>query len=276
LKTAGPLELHFNLEATIITTLFALYLLVVALSVYLFGTLVTVTTPLHPIAGSLGIFAEAFIGFKASSMFGGRRNFMGRLLTYYSIALVAQAISWVIWGLFAGGRIPTGSTLIILGLGSIIGQVLSAFSMFLSARAVTVKLGRRLVVMIVAAIIFSAGLSGTLAIYSHTLENLIVWSGIWSLSICVQLACGLVLVSLLGKWYMARPIAYIAFAYIGYSVLTSVVTMAQIIGRLSAANYWVIISVISAVSFYIVGLAMSQAKPMKRNAAPAETNLRPS
>jgi hypothetical protein len=89
-----------------------------------------------------------------------------------------------------------------------------------------------------------------------------VWSGVWSVSIFVQLSSALILVSSLGKWYLAKPIANIAFAYIAYSVATSLTSIIQIVLQSPLAYYWVVISVISAASFYIVGLQMSQVRPM--------------
>lgn len=256
---------EFNAGAKVITTLFAFYLAVVTFTVSYFGPFFTVTTPLHPVAGSLAIFAEAFVGFKAVRMFGGRRNFTGRLVMYYSVALLAQAISWVIWGLFAGGQIPTGSTLIILGLGSIIGQILSAYALLISARAIIMKVDRQALALILLSLIFSAGLSVLLGIYNTTLVDRFVWSGVWSTSIFVQLASGLILVSLLGKWYMAKPIANIAFAYIGFGIATSLVIMLTYILPFPPADFWVVISLIEAVTFYVVGLSMSQVRPISHN-----------
>jgi len=267
LKTQQPAAIRFNTEAKLITSLFALYLVVLTLTVTIFGPLFTVTTPLHPVAGSLAIFVGAIVGVRASMMFGGRRNFTGRLLIFYSVALFAQAISWVVWGLFAGGKIPSGTTLIILVSGTILGQVLSSYALVVSAKEITIKLNRRLIGLILFAVAFSAALSIALAFYSQTIENLIVWSGIWSITICLQLTSSLVVISNLGKWYLARPIAYISFGYILFSILTSIVTMIQIVGHFSEADYWVVISIVQASTLFVVGLAMSQVRPMTRDSS---------
>lgn len=252
----------FNTSAKVITVLFGFYLVIVVFTVSYFGPFFAVTTPIHPVAGSLGILASAVVGFKAVRMFGGRRNFTGRLIMYYSIALLGQAFSWVVWGLFAGGQIPTGTTLIVLGFSSIIGQILSAYTLLISARAVTIKLDRRRLASILVSLLLSGGYSIIVGTYLTSPVDRFVWSGVWSVSIFVQLGSALILVSYLGKWYLARPIANIAFAYIGYSIATSLTTIIQIILQFPLADYWIVISVISAASFYTVGLQMSQVRPM--------------
>jgi hypothetical protein len=268
-------KFDFNREAKTITGLFGLYLIEVIVSTLLRGPLYTVTTPYHAEIGSIPIFVAAFIGFKAANMFGGRHNFTARLAIYYSIALFAQAISWVLWGALARGDIPSGVTLVILGTGSLAGQILSAFALFVSAKALIVRIDKQTSGLILVSLAFSLGLS---LFVSSSLTNPIdrvVWSGIWPLSIFVQLSSGLILVSLLGKWYMARPIAYIAFAYVGYSVLTSLTTITRIILNFSLADYWVIISVLSAASFYLVGLFLSQVRPLRHDLAPIGQNSKP-
>ncbi len=266
------IAVEFNTDARVITALFAFYLIVVTFTVSYFGSFFTVTTPLHGLVGAIAIFAEAAVGFRAARMFGGRRNFTGKLITYYSVALSAQALSWVFWGVFAGGQIPSGLTEIVLGLGSIFGQVLSAYALLISARAVIIKIDKKIVGIILGSLAFSSILSILIEAYHSTITDLIVWSGVWPTSIFVQLASGLILVSMLGKWYMARPIANIAFAYIAFSISTSLVIMLRLILQFPWADFWVIISVIEAVSFYLVGLSMSQVRPMSHD-QPVGTQL---
>ena len=146
MKSGSMIE--FNRNVKIVTIFFVFYLAVVAFTVYYLGPLFTVTTPLHPIAGAIAIFVEAAVGLKATKLFGGRRNFTGRLLTYYSIALIAEGVSWVIWGLFAGGQIPSGVTLVVLTLGTFLGQFIASFTLVVSARALFVKLDRRSIMLI--------------------------------------------------------------------------------------------------------------------------------
>ncbi|MGI0080266.1 MAG: hypothetical protein ACRECH_11640 [Nitrososphaerales archaeon] len=270
-KTA---KFEFNGAAKVITALFGFYSVVVTLSVYFLGPVFTVTSPLHAEAGSIAIFVGAFIGFRAAKMFGGTHNFMGRLMAYYSVGLLAEAISWVLWGVLARGQIPTGVTLIILGAGSIVGQFVAAFALLISAKALIVKIDIRSLSLILVSFVFSLGLSLLVGTTLTDPADRLVWSGIWPLSIFVQLSSGLILVSLLGKWYMARPIAYIAFAYVGYSVLTSLATMTRIVLNFSFADYWVIISVLSATSFYFVGFFMSQVRPRRHDLVPIDAKTR--
>ncbi len=80
--------------------------------------------------------------------------------------------------------------------------------------------------------------------------------------IFIQLASGLILVSQLGKWYMARPLENIAFVYIAYGVATSLATILRITLQFPESDYWVIQSIIAATCFYLIGLQMSQVRPV--------------
>ncbi len=265
--------LQFNADAKLVTMFFVFYLALEMFTVIYFSPYFAVTTPFPPIVGSMGIFAEAAVGFKATRMFGGRRNFTGRLLTYYSIALVGEAISWDVWGLFARGQIPSGVTLLVLSLGAFVGQFISSFTLLISARALLLKLDRRALTLVLIALFFSTILSlSFLNLFYSSPALLFVWSGLWSGSVFIQLASGLILVSLLGRWYMAKPISYIAFAYVAYSIGQSILTIVALTSYVPPADFWVIVAFITATSFYVVGLAMTQARPLKHDvAAPKST-----
>jgi hypothetical protein len=256
--------LNFNFGAKILTALFIFYLIVLITLLYLFGPFYLVTTPLHSLIGSITIFAEAAVGFRASRIFGGRKNFTGSLLLYYSIALVAQAISWDFWALNARGEIPTGTAIIVLGSGAILGQIISSFAILKSVRAIVVKIDKRIIMLILIALCSSVIFSIVIAIYETSLQERIVWSGIWSATFFIQLAGALILMALLGKWYMAKPIVYIALAYMSLSLATAIVTTFWILGILPPANYWTALSIVEVLSFFTMGIAMSQVMPARR------------
>lgn len=260
-----PVEL--NTSAKVITALFVFYLGVMAFTGYFFGSLFAVTTPFPALAGSLVSLAGAFVGFNAARLFGGRRNFTGRLLSFYSVALLCGAISFLLWGVFARGQIPAlGSRLEPVLGGTIVGHALAGFALFISAKALVLKVTRRQVALVVAALVFSLGFSLAISFYPASLTARIVWSGIWSTIIFIQLSSGLVLVSLLGRWYVARQISYIAFGYLGFSIVTPIVMIMRVaISSFSPADGWLVLFIVAAVTNYVVGLAMSQVRPMKRD-----------
>jgi hypothetical protein len=251
----------FNDSAKIITALFALWAAVIAYLFIFVSPLSVVVSASQPVAGSIGIFVEAAVGFNAARLFGGRKSFTGRLISYYSVALLLQAVSWLMWGLLANGQIPTGGTLIFQGFASLAGQALAAFALARSVQAMIIKVDRRIVALILVSLLFSAALAVVVGVNMPTLETLLVFGGFWPVSVFVQLASGLILVSLLGRWYLARPLGNIAFAYIGYSIATALATMLSFTLVYSQADFWVIISILSAVSSFYVGLEMTQVRP---------------
>jgi hypothetical protein len=257
----GSAGLRLNSDAIAACGFFTFYAAVGALSLLYLGPFRTVTTPLHPLAGATAIFVYALVGYRAARAFGGRANFTGRLLDYYALALLVSGLSWAFWGLFAGGSIPSGPTLIALGVGGVGGQVLASLALFVSARAVLVKLNTRTLGMILVSVVPALILSYLLFVTLTTPADRILWSGIWSVAVFVQLACSLILVSSLGSWYLARPIVNIAFAYLGLTIGSSVVTILRLALQFNEADYWIILSVIQAVSFFGVGLWMSQTRP---------------
>ncbi len=260
-------ELEFNTGAKVITTLLVVYLGVVIFGSYFFGSLFTVTTSLQSLMGALANFAEAFVGLNSARLFGGERNFTGRLLLFYSAALFSGAFSWLLWSLYVRGQIPpTGSMVEILLGGAILGHIIAGFALFISAKALIQKVSKREIVLVVYALMFSLALSAVTGFSLTSLIERIVWSGIWSMTIFLQLGSGLVLVSLLGKWYVARRLTFIAFGYLGFSIITPIVIMMQLATHsFSLADGWLILSVAAALTNYIVGLTMSQVRPMKKS-----------
>ena len=259
-------SIEFNTGAKMVTASFVFYLGLVAFTLYTFDLHFTVTTPYASFAGSLANLAEGLVGFNAARLFGGRRNFTGRLLIFYSAALVLGALSWLLWGLFVRGDVPSPNSGIgpLFG-GTIIGHAIAGFALFISARALVSKLTRREVVLVLTALVFSLGLSLVSVLYLNTLSAQILWGGIWAIIIFVQLACGLVLVSQLGRWYIARQLAYVTFAYLSFSVVVPIVMMLGLAySSFSFADGWLTLFIVAAVTNYIVGLAMTQIRPMRQ------------
>jgi len=258
---AGAID--FNSSAKVVTVLYALYLVVAISTVLLLGPFIFVTTPPQPLAGSLAVIASSIIGFRASRMFGGRRNFTGRLVSNYSVALFLQAISWVAWGLFANGQVPRGSTLILLTSASLAGYTISAYTLLRSAKAIIIRIDRRVVAPIVIALVFSLTDSIVVYLVTKTPADHFVWGGIWPTLIFAQLASGLILVSSLGKWYMAKPLRNIAFGYVAYSVAASTTSIINLSVPVlfPAVDFWVVVSFFSATILYFIGFQMTQVRP---------------
>jgi hypothetical protein len=267
INTQRFLSIEFNTSAKVITALFVFYVGILTFSLYEYGALFTVTTPSAPFAGALASLAGGFAGFNSARLFGGRRNFTGRLLMFYSVALVLGAFSWLLWGISVRGEVPSPSSGVeSLFAGTIIGHALAGVALLISAKALVSKVTRREVALVSGALVFSLSLSLVTGFYLTSLIARIVWSGIWPITIFLQLACGLVLVSLLGKWYMAKQLAYITFAYLSFSIMTPVVIMIGLaFSSFSSAEGWLTLFIVAAVTNYIVGLAMTQVRPMKQD-----------
>jgi hypothetical protein len=253
---------RFNGSAMAITGLFLFYMAALFVYLLLVGPFATITTfNVTQAAGATAVFAEAVVGLRASRMFGGWRNFTGRLLAYYAVALFVSAISWIVWGVLAQGQIPTGFTLAVIGIASTTGEVLSCVALFSSARSIFEKFDRRAALFVVASLFVSAVLSVLVWSYQREILAQIIYGAIWPAAIFVQLSCGLIVVSLLGRWYLAGPIKLISSGYIVFSIAIAVTSILQITLNLSPADFWVGISIIESVSFFVIGLGMSQALP---------------
>jgi hypothetical protein len=266
---AGVID--FNSSAKVITALYLLYL-AVAISILLFlGPFSFVTTPTQPVTGSLAIFVSSIVGFRASRLFGGRKNFTGRLVSYYSAALFLEAVSWVVWGLFADGQIPHGLTLIALSIAAVGGTAISAYVLLRSAKAIVIKFDGRVVAIVLIALSLSVVFSILVSVVLTSPVDRFFWSGLYSTLVFLQLVGGLILLTSLGKWYMAKPLVNIAFGYIFYAVATSLLTIIRnaFTAQFPEADYWAVVSFIGATSFYFVGMQMTQVKPRTTAVAPA-------
>ncbi len=259
-------ELELNTSAKIVTVLFAFSLAVIAYTVYYYGILFSVTTLAMPLAGSVANLAYALVGLNAARMFGGRHNFTGRLLIFYSIALILGALTWILWGVFAGGELPPfGTKVEPLLAGTIVGHAVAGFALFTSARALLVKLTRMQLAMVAAALALSLGLSLATSLYMTSLLSQIVWGGVWSAVTFLQLASALVLISLLGGWYITRPLAGIAFGYLSFNIAVSIVIIVNLPTSYPNPGLWLTLFLIAGITNYIVGMSMSQVRPMKQD-----------
>jgi hypothetical protein len=269
LTIAKPMFLSFNKEAKWVTGFFALYIAVLAFAVLAFGPFYTVTSPIHALVGALALIAFGLVGLRASRMFGGLDNFTGKLMLYYSVTFFAQATSWIIWPFITPGQIPTGGSLIALGLGSFSGQVVAGFALSVSAKSIVNRLDRRSWMLILVSLVFAVLLSLSDATFVKSGEEFFTWVVLWPTLMFVQLAAALLLVSHLGQWYLTRPIGIIAFGEIGYNVAAALLTIIRIASGYPLEIHWVLISLVTAASFYVVALGISQASPMKFGAARA-------
>jgi len=116
-------------------------------------------------------------------------------------------------------------------------------------------------------ILISLGFAVLLSLFDASFvksgEEVFTWVVLWPALMFVQLAAALLLVSHLGKWYMTRPIGIIAFGEIGYNVAAALLTIIRIASGYPLDIHWVLISFVTAASFYVVALGMSQVTPMK-------------
>ena len=149
--------------------------------------------------------------------------------------------------------------------GTIAGHAIAGFALFISAKALIIKLTRRQVLLVVAALALSLALSLANTLYMKSLASQIVWGGIWSAVTFLQLSSALVLVSLLGGWYIARPLAGIAFGYLSFNVVVPIVIIWNVSTSISTPEIWLTLFLIASATNYVVGLSMAQIRPMKQD-----------
>ena len=93
----------------------------------------------------------------------------------------------------------------------------------------------------------------------------IFWVGLFPVLIFLQLACGLLLINLLGKWYATKAIRTIAFGFVCFDILFPPVVVyilvASFLGVSQVTAFLTGISFQAVTAMFIVSLALTQMKP---------------
>lgn len=228
---------------------------------------------MYSLMGSLMLLVGGFAGIQACASFGGRRSFTGRIALYFALALILISISMLASSLSAGLSYPAEEILSSIDLTMfVLAQCIATYAIVASLRSVFDRINTRVVVYILMSALFSiviawfnlrAGLQ--IGLIQSNL-NEIFWVGLFPVLIFLQLAGGLLLINLLGKWYATQTIRAIAFGFVCFDILFPPVVVYILVASFAFLGNQVTafltgISFQAVTAMFIVSLALTQMKP---------------
>jgi hypothetical protein len=228
---------------------------------------------MYSLMGALMLLVGGLAGLQASASFGGRRSFTGRIALYFALALILVSISMLASALLAGLSYSAGAVVSGINLMTfVLAQCISTYAIVASLRSVIDRINTRAVVYILLSALFSiviawfnlmAGLR--IGLIQSNIDE-IFWVGLFPVLIFLQLAGGLLLINLLGKWYATKTIRTIAFGFVCFDILFPPVVVYILVTSLAflgnqATAFLTGISFQAVTAMFIVGLALTQMKP---------------
>jgi len=270
-NSGRPERFELNKYAILITVLF---LLTVVLILYSPPSL----SDLRLLPAGLETLVAAVVGWRVSRIFGGRRNFIGRILIFFSLAVLGYTISATATGFEDLQLITAPALLSESGLSTWIGVLagcFSAYALVVSVRAVWDKYDHKTLVVVLFALGLAFVVGWTNLVFADpvfgqtTVSDTVLWVGLVPILAFIQLASAILLLRFLGRWYAARSLAILAFAYVFYSALIPLVTSLLALMLVQSASFdtaFFFIRLSVNVALYLVCLAMTQLKP--RTAGP--------
>jgi hypothetical protein len=265
-SSGKPEKFEINKYAVLITCLFAL-------TVILILVLPPSLSDLRLIPAGAETFVAAAVGWRASRSFGGRRNFIGRILIFFSLAVLGSTISATATGFEDLQLITTPALLSESGLSTWIGVLagcFSAYALVVSVRAVWDKYDRRTLLVILFALGLAFVVGWTNLVFADpvfgqtTMSDTVLWVGLVPILAFIQLASAILLLRFLGRWYAAKSLAILAFVYVFYSALIPLVTSPIALLLVQSASFdtaFLFIRLSVNTALYLVCLAMTQLKP---------------
>jgi len=261
-----PEVFQFNKYAVAITGLFILTAILIFVSP-------PSLSDLRLIPAGLETLVAAVVGWRASRMFGGRKNFIGRVLIFFSLAILGYTVAATITGFEDLQLVSAPAALSESGLSTWIGVLAGCFSAYALVVSVKVVWGRfdrktLLVVLFALALAFVVGWTNLVfadPVFGQTTgPDTVLWVGLVPVLAFVQLVSALLLLRFLGRWYAAKNLTILAFAYVFYSALIPLVTSLLAFLLVQSANFdtaFLIIRLTANLGLYFVCLAMTQLRP---------------
>ena len=266
-RIAGePQRFDFNKYVIIITTLFALTLIAI------FGSPPSLSD-LRLLPAGLETLVAGFVGWRASRMFGGRKNFIGRVLILFSLAVFGYTLAASVTALedlqlFAAPVLlsESGTSTWI----SVLAGCFSAYALAASVRSLWDRYDHKtlLVILISLALAVVVGLTNLLyadAVFGQTtFSDTMLWVGLVPILAFLQLASAVLLLRFLGRWYAAKNLMVLALAYVFYSALIPLMTSLVAFLLVQSANFdtaFFFIRLSGNLALYLVCIAMTQVRP---------------
>lgn len=265
-KLGNPMRFEFNKYAIAITSLFVLTLVLILV-------LPPSLSDLRLLPAGLETVVAGIVGWRASRMFGGRKNFIGRVLIFFSLAIFGYTIASTLTALEDLQLLQPLALLSASGISTWIGVLaggFSAYALVASVRSLWDKYDHRtlLVVSFSLALAFVVGwtnLAFADPVFGQTtFTDTVLWVGLVPILAFSQLASAILLLRFLGRWYAAKSLVVLALAYVLYSALIPLMTSLLAFLLVQSANFdtaFFFIHLATNFALYLVCLAMTQVKP---------------
>ena len=233
-------------------------------------------------------FVGGLAGLKASRSFGGRKNFTGRLLFFFSLLMFALGPVYAFLTYLDALPNPLSNWLSYQVLlpysgidlwGQVLAYCLSAYILVVSLRSIWDRYDSRswLVIFISLAfvLLFVAWFN---LVYQNpasgftTVMDAILWVGIYPFLVFVQLAAGVLLLRSLGKWYVAKSMTALVVLYLFVGVFLQILsgivfTLLAGLGSTNPATSlnldvpYFYTQVIGIFPYYLVCMVLTQIRP---------------
>ena len=265
-KFGTPMKFQVNIYAIVITAFFVLTLVAVF-------TLPPALSDLRLLPAGLETFVAGIVGWRASRMFGGRRNFIGRVLIFFSLAIFGYTIEATVTALEDLRLFPAPALLSASGFSTWIGVLagcFSAYALVASVRSLWNRYDHKTSLVILFSLALALVVGWTNLIFADpvfgqtTTSDTVLWVGLVPVLAFVQLASAILLLRFLGRWYAAKSLMVLAFAYVFYSALIPLVTSLVAFLLVQSANFdtaFFFIRLSANLALYLVCLAMTQVRP---------------
>jgi hypothetical protein len=270
-KLGNPKKFEFNKYAVVITSLFVL-------TIVLILALPPALSDLRLLPAALETVAAGIAGWRASRTFGGRRNFIGRVLIFFSIAIFGYTIASTLTALEDLQIVQTSTLLSASGVSTWIGVLASCFSAYAlvaSVKSLWDRYDHRTLLVVSFSLALALVVAWTNLAFADpvfgetTFSDTVLWVGLVPSLAFLQLASAILLLRFMGRWYAAKSLVVLAFAFVFYSAWIPVVTSLGEFLLVQSANFdtaFLFQRLSINFAIYLICLAMTQIRP--REAGP--------
>lgn len=265
-KSGRPERFELNKYVAVITTFFVLTLVAIF-------ALPPATSDLRLLPAGLETFVAGIVGWRASRMFGGRRNFIGRVLIFFSLAVFGYTIAAAVTLLENSQLLPTSVLLSASGISTwiaVLAGCFSAYALVASVRSLWDRYDQKTLLVVLFSLALALVVGSTNLVYADpvfgqtTVTDTVLWVGLVPILAFVQLASAILLLRFLGRWYAARNLGVLALAYVFYSALIPLMTSLVAFLLVQSANFdtaFFFNHLSTNFALYLVCMAMTQVKP---------------
>jgi hypothetical protein len=265
-KFGTSTKFQVNIYAIVITAFFVLTIVAVF-------SLPPALADLRLLPAGLETFVAGIVGWRASRMFGGRRNFIGRVLIFFSLAIFGYTVAATVTALEDLQLLHPPALLSASGVSTWIGVLagcFSAYALVASVRSLWDRYDHKTLLIVLFSLALAVVVGWTNLVFADpifgqtTTSDTVLWVGLVPILAFLQLASAILLLRFLGRWYAAKSLTILAFAYVFYSALIPLMTSLLAFLLVQSANFdtaFFFIRLTANLALYLVCLAMTQVKP---------------